>query len=237
MADTREEPPWDGGKIAGGNEDFAASVNARIRAGGRVVRRNFSDAECGGRARAREAATCWRREVSEHYGLVKNKYRVVNGVLQVQLTQEKVMLCDVDQLPVVEQYTWCARSQGPNLWYALSHPRGPGGRKKTIRFHSLITGFPLVDHINRDGLDNRRSNIHDATPKENANNRRKNSNNRSGIAGVYSRGSVWAAQWREDGRKITRVFSVAKYGDVRAKQLAQEARRAACIRVNNHNDE
>lgn len=63
--------------------------------------------------------------------------------------------------------------------------------------HQLITGRKYVDHANRDGLDNRRSNLRPATGSQSSANRRKQKNNTSGYIGVY---------WHErDGKWIARV--------------------------------
>ena len=40
-------------------------------------------------------------------------------------------------------------------------------------------------------------------------------------------GDAWIASWRCDGRRITRKFSVAKYGSAPARSLAVKARRQA----------
>lgn len=68
---------------------------------------------------------------------------------------------DVDY-PVVSRFRWCATGNG---WceYAVC---------SFFSMHKLIMGFPrgrlVVDHINGDGLDNRRSNLQIVTQAENA---------------------------------------------------------------------
>jgi len=67
--------------------------------------------------------------------------------------------------------------------YAQSHVDG-----KTVLMHRLIANAPkgtVVDHINRDRLDNRRKNLRVVTVQANGLNRRPNVNNSSGETGVY----------------------------------------------------
>jgi hypothetical protein len=61
-------------------------------------------------------------------------------------------------------------------------------------------------------------------------NRRKQCNNTSGITGVFlsTTLNVWTAQWRDEhGIRRSKSFSVSKYGEVAAKNLAIAAREAA----------
>jgi hypothetical protein len=64
---------------------------------------------------------------------------------------------------------------------------GPKGQQKAINMHRLILGYegPLdVDHINGDGLDNRRCNLRLATRGQNLRNGRARPN-ATGYRGVY----------------------------------------------------
>jgi hypothetical protein len=64
-----------------------------------------------------------------------------------------------------------------------------------IYLHTFLTGWPLVDHANGNGLDNRRSNLRLATGTQNNANRRLASNSTSGFKGVnlYKRTGRWRA--------------------------------------------
>jgi hypothetical protein len=83
----------------------------------------------------------------------------------VPLSRGLVAQVDDKDLPLVEGLKWHAlRSGGHAGYYAGSH--GPDGY---VYMHRVILGpgGPHVDHINGDGLDNRRSNLRHATPSQN----------------------------------------------------------------------
>lgn len=62
-------------------------------------------------------------------------------------------------------------------------------------------------------------------------NRSLSKNNRTGATGVWfydsARGQMYVAQWRDGKRTVRRSFSVSKYGDEGAFNLACQARREA----------
>ena len=118
----------------------------------------------------------------------------------------RVALVDDEDYDLVMQYRWnvheCNRSSpcGP---YAVTHgPRSPGNRP-TIRMHNLIIGFSFVDHINHDGLDNRRENLRSASNQDNNRNRRKVMRGHSQFKGVTrAHKTRWTARIRVNGRSV-----------------------------------
>jgi hypothetical protein len=68
---------------------------------------------------------------------------------------------------LVESSTWYANRIG-NTWYAY---RRVAGVNQSL--HKILTGFPMTDHVNGDGLDNRRANLRAATRVQNGRNMRK----------------------------------------------------------------
>lgn len=98
-------------------------------------------------------------------------------VAHIPLTRGLFALVDDEDFPLVSNLKWHLQPISRKLggYYAIN---GRGGSKPSsngrIRMHRLILGAKpsqLVDHINGDGLDNRRCNLRIATTSENNANR------------------------------------------------------------------
>ena len=91
---------------------------------------------------------------------------------KIKLTQGKEALISDQDYKLVSQYKWYAHySRGH--WYALSSI----SKNKKIRMHRLIMGLNFkdkyeIDHINHNGLDNRRNNLRICTHQQNMQNRK-----------------------------------------------------------------
>jgi hypothetical protein len=85
-------------------------------------------------------------------------------------------------------------------WQAIERPRTTYAvhtlKRGAVSLHTFLTGYALTDHINLDGLDNRRANLRPATHAENLRNRGRQTNNSSGFKGVTwnKRSRKWQAQ-------------------------------------------
>jgi len=102
---------------------------------------------------------------------------------KIKLTQGKSAIVDNDLFEELSQYNWCV-DEDVNTWYA--------NRKENriiISMHRQILGLKykdgkIVDHINHNGLDNRRSNLRVVTHIENCRNHTGRSHSTSGYTGV-----------------------------------------------------
>jgi hypothetical protein len=125
--------------------------------------------------------------------------RIEGDVAFVPLTKDYEAVIDAADASLIEGFDWYVK--GRDGWPAYAARNGKPdklGRRQTIRMHRFIMGDPdcLVDHINGDGLDNRRSNLRLATPEGNARNRGIGRNSTSGVKGVtkHKGSGKWRAQ-------------------------------------------
>jgi hypothetical protein len=116
------------------------------------------------------------------------------------------------------------------VWYI-----GPGGYvyNCTVKFfHQNFLNYEqglVCDHQNRLIYDNRQGNLRVITYQQNMRNRTKNKNNTSGKNGVrfIDTQQSWRAYINNDnGDKISKTFSINRYGDAEAKQMALDQRLA-----------
>jgi hypothetical protein len=107
---------------------------------------------------------------------------------------------EADYKNVASAGPWHAAPCGTQM-YVQRSVRKPGAKRTTEqRLHTFLTGWPLVDHRNGNGLDNRRSNLREATPAQNSANARLSRQSTSGFKGVtwYKRCSRWRAHIKVD---------------------------------------
>ena len=114
-------------------------------------------------------------------------------------------LVDPEDVPLVRGFRWKVlhRLHG---WasYAVTQTQGD---RKTLRMHRVILGVSdprvVVDHINRNGLDNRRCNLRTGTQSQNMQNRRANITSASRFKGVvrHSSQGKWQASIGLSGKR------------------------------------
>jgi hypothetical protein len=110
-------------------------------------------------------------------------------VKEMPLTKGKVALVDDEDYIELSKYKWGLYTSSKNLFYATRHDG-----QKTIAMHRAIMNTPAgmeTDHINGNGLDNRKENLRIVTRRENQQNRHGfKTSNYPGVSKVKNR---WTA--------------------------------------------
>ncbi len=130
--------------------------------------------------------------------------RVENNVAYIPLTKGYEAVIDAADVPLVGGFNWLALL-GARTVYVLRHKKTPAGPNVKFYLHRVLLDAPpdmVVDHINGDGLDNRRANLRLATYAQNSRYSRRAASNTTGFKGVtYAvREKRWQAQIVVDGR-------------------------------------
>ncbi len=125
---------------------------------------------------------------------------------EIQLTRGLVALVDDDDFESLSKFSWAAQPMG-KTHYAIRSSHAPHGHRKTIRMHREVLNLlphQSVDHINRNGLDNRRENLRAATDSQNRMNTIKGPGCSSIYKGVFWRPDlgVWRARISVNKRTI-----------------------------------
>ena len=111
----------------------------------------------------------------------------------IPLTRGRFAVVDAEDYERLSQFTWFAEG-GRKTFYAVRKENG-----RSIKMHRQITNAPdhlVVDHIDHNGLNNRRSNLRLATFTQNCQNQRRFVHKSSKYKGVHwnKRSKKWAAQ-------------------------------------------
>lgn len=147
--------------------------------------------------------------------------RIEGGICYVPLTKGFVAMIDADQSHLVEGHNWCALVTRHEV-YAMRSVQSKGKRSKVL-LHRLVAGTPeglLTDHINGNGLDNRRANLRISTRTQNNRNLRTNKANTSGVRGVS-----WSAKLGKWWASITvagKKKHIGYFSDLTAAAVAYE---------------
>jgi hypothetical protein len=130
-------------------------------------------------------------------------------------------LIDKDDAGRVGQFTWSVIRTPAGSYYAVGTLAIRG-----VLLHRFLLNAPprlVVDHINHNTLDNRRSNLRLCSHGQNLQNSKIYKNNTSGFRGVFRDGHRWVVQIAINKRRVT----VGRFSD---KETAARAYDAAAIK-------
>lgn len=124
------------------------------------------------------------------------------------------ILFDDCDYSLISQYSWHIVKSGHSL-YCYSR----NSQRKSISMHRLLLGFPndLVDHINGNGLDNRKFNLRKCNRRQNARNSRIYSSNKFGYKGVVFRDGRYVSKIILDSGK---AFTIGRFDNAKEAAIA-----------------
>ena len=115
-----------------------------------------------------------------------NEYIIDGNVCKIKITSRTCgvlyALIDTEDVNRVKQFTWYANKDGNTYYVRSSIGRKTTGFTSSLTLHRLVASFPdsMIDHINMDGLDNRKLNLRECDYSQNRGNSRPTPNRISG---------------------------------------------------------
>ena len=151
----------------------------------------------------------WLERIAVPLVLLWRRLRYGYAFRRIPLTQGLYALVDPDDYASLARHKWHA-TRGRTTFYAQRKAWDPATRKEiTIKMHRQILPVGdglIVDHVNRNGIDNRKANLRSATRSQNACNRARagRSPGHCPYRGVtWHKGmNQWFARIGVDGRTI-----------------------------------
>lgn len=146
---------------------------------------------------------------------------------EIKLTQGKIAIVDDEDFERINKIKWSASKYNKNLFRAIGKIKG-----KRVIMSRMIMNNPkgyLIDHIDRNALNNKKSNLRLCNHSQNAINSTKNKNNTSGFKGVWwnKNSEVWQSAIMHKNKRYRlgsfekKIDAVNSYNN-KAKQLFRE---------------
>ena len=131
---------------------------------------------------------------------------VIGNAAYVPLTRGYEAIIDAADVGKVERYVWHAMVKSHTV-YAVRSDYSTGKMQK-IGMHRAIAGaeeMQIVDHIDGNGLNNRRANVRIASVSQNCMNRKRAKNNTAKFKGVtyHAKDQKWWARIMANGRRVS----------------------------------
>jgi hypothetical protein len=161
----------------------------------------------------------YKKEYNVTNGLLKNQVRVIAPhVMEMKLTEGHTTVFDDSQYERIREFHWayhsskgCARTQVRGQSITLQSfvlNRHYKSRSKETR---------IINHISRDLLDNRLTNLTVCSRQTASNNRRLFKSNRSGFNGITltqrnGQDVAWCVHYVKDKRLLNKIFDFTLYG-------------------------
>ena len=166
-----------------------------------------------------------RKKLSDDLGLTRNKFRYIGkDTIEVKLDHDQTFITDSKFIPIIDKNTLFVKKGGhENAKYYVGMLDG----RKTMNFHNFITGFSFVDHIDKNPMNNKLSNLRESKHAENNKNRIVGPKNYDPnylcgvrIINFNNDYEYYEARIKENNVQKTKLFSIKQYGQKKAMKLA-----------------
>jgi len=144
----------------------------------------------------------------------------------IPLTQGYFAKIDKEDLGKIIDRAWsvCIDKKKKKTMYASCRVGSHTNKSRTTKkMHRVVSNAPdlyVVDHINHDTLDNRKSNLRICTNKQNCENRKLDVRNKTGFVGVMKYGDRYVSQ-------ICNSYKIIYLGIYNTKEEASKAYKEA----------
>jgi hypothetical protein len=148
---------------------------------------------------------------------MKNNYEVRGEETAVFLNykgRKLEAIIDTEDLAMVEAYTgtWTVAATNESCTYAVMYIKNKKGKYEAVLMHRVIMNAAkgkVIDHINHNGLVNKKINLRECKNSENLQNRAgPQKNSKSGVRGVCwsPTQNLWVGIIRQNGKAIWRKY-------------------------------
>lgn len=121
---------------------------------------------------------------------------------EIPITRGLKAFVDDADYEALSAYRWYAH-KGKCTWYARrDYSREDGTKVKVFMHRAILSGVATVDHVNGNGLDNRRSNLRAATRSQNSQNAQGHRDGSSKYKGVS-----WDSERQKWCVRVGRVYA------------------------------
>ncbi len=133
-------------------------------------------------------------QMRRHGKIFEYSYKDKRNHIEIKEDYAEIYLIDLEDIDLIKNIKWHKSELQRSTYYCISN--GKQGK----RIHRLILNITdpsvIVDHINHNGLDNRKSNLRICNNSQNICNCHIPKNNKSGYKGVYwsENRQKWCAQ-------------------------------------------
>jgi len=114
---------------------------------------------------------------------------------RIQLIHDRYALIDDEDYEKVKGYNWQLNKKHGGKEYAVTRIQQKNKLRRNIKMHRIIMKAKQnqsIDHVNGNGLDNRKINLRFATPQQN----RFNSNGNKNTSSIF-KGVAWVKQQKK----------------------------------------